>query len=492
MNKILYLTFLITISLFLNACGNSHIIDESQIPGFTGVVQNQDGDITPPALNARATNGARELRFVMTIETEQTKDVVLKNLINDGLILSYAIENGTHFSFDGSSPSNTCSANIGALSNCLRSIKFTASLPGTYNDNLLVTFAKISNPTDTEVLTFPLIGEKTISSPPVAMIHCGDIITTSITVGNDLVCPGNIPYAIKVIGRDVVINGNNHTISAPDAVTGIFVQGDQITVNNYTINNIINGSGIFAFDSEGLKILNNNLSNNFIGLKVSSQNIVLNNITIFGNIITDSILFAIKTEFSGSGAVNYPVITENDLSRSGNYALYLMATNVELNSDHSNIYTGSNNGIYLALGNFVIHDFDMSQSGAKKIQIFIDSAIYVSVTNVNVTGSQPIAPSQERIGIDLYRVGTFEIKNVIASYNDAGIKFENELGTTPSGFVQNCTFIDDTTAGILVVSYDGSAYGDLDLRTNFWTLPSTAYKVLIMPNTVIGPNSTLP
>jgi hypothetical protein len=72
------------------------------------------------------------------------------------------------------------------------------------------------------------------SSANAAPVACGDTITTSVTLTADLVCQGN---GLMVLGFNITINLNGHTINGPGAATitvGIIVSG-QALIQNGTI-----------------------------------------------------------------------------------------------------------------------------------------------------------------------------------------------------------------------------------------------------------------
>jgi hypothetical protein len=74
--------------------------------------------------------------------------------------------------------------------------------------------------------------------------------------------------------------------------------------------------------------------------------------------------------------------------------------------------------------------------------------------------------SQERIGLDLYRCAHFDVSGLIAINNDVGLKLETENGASPSGSCRNSFFSGETFAAIMITSYDGTPYGNLDLSNN--------------------------
>jgi len=320
--------------------------------------------------------------------------------------------------------------------------------------------------------------------PVLTTINCGDTITQSITVANDLDCSSTTGFALKIVGDGLIVNGNGHKIIAPNAAAGIFAQGSQITVSKFTVNGVVNGYGIMAYETPGIKITGNDFSRNSVGVMVFAENLQFG-AEISGNKIQASTYFGIRTYSAAPGAVVSPVIKNNDLQWSGDYALYVKASSYTLSGTDGNNFANSTNGIYLKDGVFVVKDLSLAQSLIYKRGIFADSASSVTITNVDVSSLAPFNGNYERTGIDLYRVVKFEISSITSKNNDVGVKLETESGVSSAGVIKCSKFSGFSFAAIDIVSYDSTQYGTVRLCGNSITIPTNAYDVFIHNGTVV-------
>ena len=79
---------------------------------------------------------------------------------------------------------------------------------------------------------FPAVGT--------AAIVCGQTISVTTTLAEDLVCPSNVSPALSIVGADVTLNLGGHTLKGvavqTNPTTGIMVQGaERIAITNGTI-----------------------------------------------------------------------------------------------------------------------------------------------------------------------------------------------------------------------------------------------------------------
>jgi hypothetical protein len=320
---------------------------------------------------------------------------------------------------------------------------------------------------------------------------CGDTITSSVTLAADLNCPSTTGFALNVVGANITVNGNGHSISAPNAAAGLFVKGSNISISNLKVNGVQGGDGILAYETPGLSLDRNDVSGNLQGIVVYADQTALSGVSITNNIARQNQLFGIRTGYDAPGAIVMPAIKSNDLSGSGSFAMRIRAVQFELGQGHGNIFDGSANGIYLSGGDMYVHDFNFDSDLIYGVGVFGDSLNSIIVNNFHMYSRAPATPLQNRIGLDLYRAGAFSITNVRTRNCDVGIKLETELGVSPSGFITDSHFEDDTFSGIFVVSYDGTPYGLLDFFKNHYQLSSPALRVFVQGSTTYAPGSIL-
>src|SRR5262249_21749264 len=67
-------------------------------------------------------------------------------------------------------------------------------------------------------------------SKKTTILQCGDVITEDTIMGNDLYCPDVTGFVLQVENDSITFDGNGHTITAPQAAAGVFVEGDSVKI----------------------------------------------------------------------------------------------------------------------------------------------------------------------------------------------------------------------------------------------------------------------
>lgn len=315
------------------------------------------------------------------------------------------------------------------------------------------------------------------------VLQCGQVITANTVLGADMNCAGYTGFALKIEGNGIKFNGNGHKIIAPQALAAIYVQGSNNTITGVTANGVVNGAGLNAYDAPGLVVQENNFSGNEEGILVWAENTSMSNILIFGNIIQNSSLFGIRTGWDTNGQIIQPEIVMNDLSNTGGYALYIQAQQYNMGPQDFNVLYNSLNGIYLKGGNFSISNVSMTQQQIQQVEFFIDSALSVNVSNLDVSTVLPGQPSQQHIGLDLYRCAQFNINGLFSQNEDVGLKLETDSGVSPTGTAKNCTFLKENVAAVMITSYDGTPYGIIDVLNSVYLASSQSISLLVSGGT---------
>jgi len=78
------------------------------------------------------------------------------------------------------------------------------------------------------------------------LIHCGDTVTASMTIANDL--SGCTGVALTIAGPNVVVNFNNHTITSANGTTGVEVSTSATgaTLLNGNVSGFVTGIDVVA------------------------------------------------------------------------------------------------------------------------------------------------------------------------------------------------------------------------------------------------------
>ncbi|AZZ35564.1 hypothetical protein CIK05_01695 [Bdellovibrio sp. qaytius] len=294
---------------------------------------------------------------------------------------------------------------------------------------------------------------------PTVTVACGDLITKSVIIGNDLNCPETTDYALRISGENIHVHGAGHKIMAPKAAAAIFAQGSGLKITNFISTGNSKGFGLMANNTPKIQIFENDFSKNQNGITLYADNTLVDGVVIEKNKITESVEFGVRLTFGDSGKIENPKITENDLRNTGEWAIYVMAASFEITGADNNNFWGSKNGYYLKDGAFNIHDADFSDQLIIKRTIFVDSAKSVIVKNVNVSSRSVNMCTEERVGIDFYRVIKFTVDTLVSTAGDVGLQLETESGVATEGEVVNSSLTNHIRGGIAIVSHDTTKYG---------------------------------
>jgi hypothetical protein len=321
-----------------------------------------------------------------------------------------------------------------------------------------------------------LVGHMTQASAkrwgPSLTLGCGAILTQSAVLTQDLNCPDSTGFALQVIGDGITLDGNGYKIVAPLASAGVYVHGASDTVQNITVNGAAI-YGLYVFDSPGVSVLNNDFSGNQIGIELYAQNTVMTGVVVQDNVARVNTVFGVRTAQDGAGSIVNPQIMGNDFSLSGSFAMAIGATSFELAGTANNTLSDSLNGINLSVGDFYVHDLSLSSQAILQSQIFVADATSAKIQNVDVSvqtvappSNSIAAPAGSHVGINLYQVGSFSLSTVNTTGNDVGVLVATEQGVSSNGAIASCQFAQNTTAGIALVSYDGTPWGDIQFMGN--------------------------
>jgi parallel beta-helix repeat protein len=109
-------------------------------------------------------------------------------------------------------------------------------------------------------------------------LSCGATVTSSITLGNDLIeCPAN---GLNVTGSHITVNLNGHLLEGSGVAHGINVTGQGVTVENGTASGFFDG--VLA-EGASDRVQSMHITQNTHGINVAAPNVVVTGNTIFEN-----------------------------------------------------------------------------------------------------------------------------------------------------------------------------------------------------------------
>ncbi len=292
-------------------------------------------------------------------------------------------------------------------------------------------------------------------------VACGDVITDSITIANDLNCPSVTGYALQVVGSNITVNANGKKISAPNAAAGLYVEGDNNTIANFNVQGVVNGHGMMAYNSSNLKVIANNFSNNRIGIMVYADEVIKNPI-IMTNKASNNSFAGVEMFYDEPGSIENPIITLNEFKNSGEFAVYLKADKVNLAYTRNDL-SGSSSAFYLTGGDFRIENLPLTNQLIHKRHFMVESVSSVVFKDVDLTSLAPATADQDRIAIDMYRVEKFAMSDVTIKNHDVGVKIATDGGVSTSGSIVDTSFSGMSFAGLYAVSWDDTALGTIKI-----------------------------
>lgn len=297
-------------------------------------------------------------------------------------------------------------------------------------------------------------------------IQCGDIIEGDFSLEADLDCSHYPGFALGFKSDNVNIRGNGYKIIAPNGAAAILLMGDKQTFENFDIEANPNGIAILAYDTDEVEILNNTITNANIGINIMSYNVEIDKIKVEDNVATDMGEFGLYVNaFQHQETyAKRATVERNDFSRSGDYAIHLSIQEYSINGDFTNTIDGSQDGIYLAEGDFDIKNESFPDL-VRDTTLFIYRADSVVIDNVVIDGHGGNG-DQSEAGIHTYLCDEIEITNVDISNKDIGIKVATRYGVEGDVLIEDSTVINNIETGIMLQSYDGTALNDVTIQNN--------------------------
>ena len=310
-----------------------------------------------------------------------------------------------------------------------------------------------------------------------ALQACGGTANNSLHFLASLNCPDS-SAPLTVVGNSLVVDGRGHGIVAPNAKNGLYVAGKNIAVQYLTISNVTGGNALFAYNSDGLQVLNSTFNGNGIGVQLYVDSINASAIKISNNQLAANSSYGIKITGDNGYLVNLPSITNNDFSSSGDFALWLEANNVQLSGTDGNTFTNSLNGIYFTGGGISLNALNLANSGIMHTALMGSGAQTVAINSCDFTNNTPANSNQERVAVKLYRVINSQINALTVSSSDVGVKISTDSGVIPNLSMANSSFSRTVVTGVMIESYDATPIGTVRMSGNtfcqpVWVVPGT-------------------
>lgn len=322
-------------------------------------------------------------------------------------------------------------------------------------------------------------------------LSCGDVVTSSVRMNRDLDCRDYLGAALVVSGKNIQFDGRQYKILVhPDGV-GVHLKGDGITFKNTKIEGATRGRAIYAEAGKKLRIQENNLDNNMIGIHLFANASDVERAEISENSIRNSAQMGILISSSGESEVVSPIIKENDLSGTQGTAIHANAARLRLTDSQDNNYDGSRNAIYFSGKRLVVDRLDLSQAAILESTITLMGSEDVTIRRSNLSSLLGPSESGTRIGINAYKVQQLTVQNSVINDQDVAVKVATEQGIQTVLRVQNSIIQGSALAGVMIQSFDQTEFGTVKVRGNDIAPSNANLTVWLVGNTVLGPKSKI-
>lgn len=144
--------------MMVYSCGNPHLdtkggLDRVGLPSIIEPVA-LEGELKSPHVGSKITG---EDVSIITKKPQESKDLQVVNPnADDDLIITYKVEIGDNFKLE----LGDCTDLVASTKSCNPKIIFSASQPGIYKDNLIVTYKSSKKPENSKNVVIPLKGER--------------------------------------------------------------------------------------------------------------------------------------------------------------------------------------------------------------------------------------------------------------------------------------------------------------------------------------------
>jgi parallel beta-helix repeat protein len=322
---------------------------------------------------------------------------------------------------------------------------------------------------------------------------CGATITTNLTLTSDLDLTGCTGTALTIGADGITIDGQGHTILAPDASVVIGLSGRTgVSIVNLVISgatpiqlsssngNVI--SGVVAPGSDtgfGIGVLNSSGNQITACIVTGRQYGVRLDGTSSANTIQGNTFSGNATAVLGAGSGSGNQILNNDLSAATSYSIDFGFDNDIAIS--GNIYTGSANGIFLgSMNGITLTNPDLSQvAGTALSLVFVHNSTFTDIpanaatipmqlssSNNNRISQVHAAGSATGVGIAVLNSSGTRIEGCTVTGRQYGVRLD---GTSSANTIQGNTFSGNVTAVLGAGSGNGNQIlnNDLSAATSY-------------------------
>ncbi|CAM5998656.1 unnamed protein product [Sphagnum balticum] len=308
----------------------------------------------------------------------------------------------------------------------------------------------------------PVVVQPTPTPTPVNL--CGAVLTASLTLTEDLDCTGFKGTVLTMAGPGITLDGANHKIIDPDAITIVGITANQVTVKNtdMSLNPVIpkgsvvqsGASGINLYAASDAHIENNVIQGRSGAIYINTSLVPSGDLEIIGNDLSNGGIAL----YLGGAYMNMPLVQRNNFSNASTAGLYFSGMNLKIQGSDKNIYSGDATGIIAGGTSLDVESIDLSNVVNNPIFTFRLSSL--TVNNVDVSG----AGSTAGTGLIVSEVGEAMISNLTATGREYGIGGA-AAGNADKLSIMNSTF-NNNEYGIFLQVFNSGSYASVVVENN--------------------------
>jgi hypothetical protein len=289
---------------------------------------------------------------------------------------------------------------------------------------------------------------------------CGGLADADTHFLGNVSCPNAGWAALQFSAQGKTLHGRGHSLIAPKVSLALFAMGDGLTIRDLKQSGTPNGTGLQAYNTDHLVVRDSSFRGNSVGLNVYTDAMDPQAIAIVHNDLSNNAYIGLKFNGDNGHRAANPYLAKNDISNAGYYGLWLDVSRAQLDGNWGNKFDGDNAGLMFRGGDFVVANLDLSRAGITNNEVFFNGAHSAVLVNSNLSYNAPANSMQQRVAVHFYRTLSVSVNGLAVTSGDVGVKVATDGGVIPASVViANSRLVNETMAGIMFQSYDGTSLG---------------------------------
>ncbi len=293
-------------------------------------------------------------------------------------------------------------------------------------------------------------------------LSCGETITESTTLTEDLDCTGHTGFALIMKGSDSTLNGNGFKIIAPNALVGVYAEGINAKVTHLEVEGGSNTIAFQAYNAKSFDLDNIKADNQRIGIDFTYDNSVPQN-ECGGLIVKNSSIKAssdLGIKMSARTCPGVFNVENTSFQDSQNFAMNINIENFDYQQNRGNSFRNAQNGFLITATNVVVKNVDFSAEEIVNETMLVYNPDTVIIEDSNFSGT-----NSQGIGLHICDAKDVFIERVVSNGHDVGIKVATDTKQTNLNFNLN-TLESNGSAGLLLATLSGLPFQSVKAEFN--------------------------